>query len=270
MMRAAPGVAGLVVAVLAAPAPAQAPLAPVSCLIEPDAIVDLSPAVAGIVAEVHVDRGDSVVAGQILARLDSRAEEIALQLAEARAGNDTRVRSLEARVGFLAAQAERTAQLAERNAISPTLALEAAMEVEVARQDLAEARLAQDLGAFDVAQARVALEQKLLRAPFDGVVTDRQVSVGEYLDGQAPMLTVARLDRLRVEAFAPLDYFPALALGQGATIRPEAPFDGAHPATITVIDRVFDAATATFGIRLTLPNPDMALPAGLRCEVVFG
>lgn len=252
-----------------APGGAALALAPIACLIEPDATVQLSTAVAGIVSDVAVDRGDLVQSGQILARLDSRIEEIALALAQARAGNETRVRSLEARVGFLETQADRTAQLAERNAISPTVALEAAMEVEVARQDLTEARLALELGAFEVAQAEAQLEQKVVRAPFDGVVTDRLLTVGEYRDGQAHIVTLARLDTLRVEAFAPLSYYPALAVGQTARVRPEEPVGGDYPATITVIDRVFDAATATFGIRLTLPNPDLSLPAGLRCEIVF-
>jgi multidrug efflux pump subunit AcrA (membrane-fusion protein) len=50
---------------------------------------------------------------------------------------------------------------------------------------------------------------------------------------------------------------------------PEAPVGGRHAATVAVVDRVVDAASGTFGIRLLLPNPDLALPAGLRCRVRF-
>jgi hypothetical protein len=38
---------------------------------------------------------------------------------------------------------------------------------------------------------------------------------------------------------------------------------------VTVVDRVFDAASSTFGVRLELPNPDYSLPAGLRCRIRF-
>ncbi len=242
---------------------------PVPCLIEPEALVQLSTATAGIVAEVHAERGDSVRAGAVLARLDSQLEEIALALARARAGNTTRVRSLEARVAFLEGQAARAAELATRSAVAGTAVLEAEMEAEMARQDLAEAQLTFDLSALEVAQAEAALAQKEVRAPFDGIVTERLLSVGEYRDGQAHILTLARLDMLRVEAFAPLSAYPQVALGQAVTVRPEAPVGGDYAGTITVIDRVFDAASGTFGLRVALPNPDLALPAGLRCDLVF-
>jgi len=95
------------------------------------------------------------------------------------------------------------------------------------------------------------------------------LSRGEYRDTQAHIATIARLDVLRVEAFAPLRYYDQLAVGMRVTIHPEDPVGGAWPATVTVIDRVFDAATATFGLRMALQNLDLALPAGLRCEVHF-
>jgi multidrug efflux pump subunit AcrA (membrane-fusion protein) len=52
-------------------------------------------------------------------------------------------------------------------------------------------------------------------------------------------------------------------------VRPEAPVSGTHPARVTVVDRVVDAASGTFGVRLQLPNPGYRLPAGLKCEIRF-
>jgi multidrug efflux pump subunit AcrA (membrane-fusion protein) len=46
-------------------------------------------------------------------------------------------------------------------------------------------------------------------------------------------------------------------------------FKGTYSARITVIDRVIDAASGTFRIRLELPNPKNEIPAGLRCKVKF-
>ena len=245
------------------------PLAPINCLIEPQETVRLSTPVAGIVAAVHVDRGDSVEAGDVVAELDATLETIALSIAEARAGNMARIEGAEARMAFLQAQVTRNRQLAARNAISAAVVTESEMELEIARQDLIDARLSRDLAEIEVVQARAVLEQKTLRAPIDGVIVERLLSRGEYRDTQAHIATIARLDLLRVEAFAPLDYFDALAVSDAVTIRPEAPIGGAWPATITIMDRVFDAATATFGLRMVLENPDLALPAGVRCEVHF-
>jgi membrane fusion protein, multidrug efflux system len=229
----------------------------------------LSTPVAGIVAEVLVERGDNVRRGDVVARLDATIEEIAFTLAQAKAGNQTRIRSLEARVAFLEAQADRQAGLAERNVVAETVVTEARLEAEVARQELDEARLGLVLAGMEATQAEALLDQKTLRAPIDGVVTERLISPGEFRDTQSHFATLARLDVLRVEAFAPISYYEHLQIGQAVTIRPEDPIGGSHGATITVIDRVFDAATATFGLRMELPNPKLMLPAGLRCEVVF-
>ena len=256
--------------VLAGPAAAADALAPVSCLVEPDEVVRLTTPVAGIVAEVAVDRGDAVVAGQVIARLDTTLESIALAMAETRAASDARIRAAEARLAFLTAQADRAEELLTRNAISQTEARQARLEADVARHDLDEAHLARRLALVEAEQAAAVLDQKVLRAPIDGVVVERMLTRGEYRDPQSQIATIARLDLLRVEAFAPLGHHAALAVGQQVTIHPEPPFAGAYPATITVIDRVFDPATATFGLRMALPNPDLSLPAGLRCEVRFG
>jgi multidrug efflux pump subunit AcrA (membrane-fusion protein) len=123
--------------------------------------------------------------------------------------------------------------------------------------------------SFSTASTNEGLVSVHARAPFDGIVTERLLAPGEYQEGATHIVTIARLDLLRVEAYAPISYFGRLAVGQTVTIRPEQPVGGSYHATITVLDRVFDAATATFGLRMTLPNPNLALPAGLRCEVVF-
>lgn len=235
----------------------------------PEETVRISTQVAGIVSEVLVERGDVVAAGDVVARFDARVEEIALALAEARAANRARIAALEARVAFLEAQVARNERLVERNAVAETVAIESRLEAEIARHDLDEAKLQNELAGIEARQARALLEQKTLRAPIGGVVTERLMSPGEFRDPQSHVATIARLDTLIVEAFAPIDYFGRVAVGDVVTIAPEEPIGGAHPATVTIVDRVFDAATATFGLRMELPNPDLSVPGGLRCEVRF-
>jgi hypothetical protein len=53
-------------------------------------------------------------------------------------------------------------------------------------------------------------------------------------------------------------------------VQPEAPVAGSYPAIVAVVDRVVDAASGPFGVRLELPNPDYRLPAGLTCKARFG
>ncbi len=244
-------------------------LAPVRCLIEPYEVADLSAPTAGLLAEIAVDRGDVVTKGQFLARLDTTLEQIQLRHATARAENESIIAARTSRLNFLEQQAERLRALSERNVTARAQLDEAMMEAEVARQELEDARLEAMLADISAAEFKALLDQKTLSSPVDGVVVERNASVGEYQDGTEPILTIAVLDPLRVEAFVPIDYFSELAVGQTVTVAPEAPIGGRFAATVSVVDRVFDAGTGTVGVRIDLPNRDNALPAGLRCMVEF-
>jgi multidrug efflux pump subunit AcrA (membrane-fusion protein) len=50
---------------------------------------------------------------------------------------------------------------------------------------------------------------------------------------------------------------------------PEQPVGGRYDTTVKIVDKVVDAASGTFGVRLELPNKNFALPAGVRCKVQF-
>ena len=79
-------------------------------------------------------------------------------------------------------------------------------------------------------------------------------------------MRVAVIDPLRVELMVPTAQYGTLAPGDRVTIRPELPGVEAVTATVRHVDRVLDAASNSFRVRLTLPNPGHRLPAGLRCK----
>jgi multidrug efflux pump subunit AcrA (membrane-fusion protein) len=112
------------------------------------------------------------------------------------------------------------------------------------------------------------LERRTIRSPIDGVVVERILSEGEYAD-PPEILKLAQIDPLRVEVYAPLELIGRISIGMRAQVLPEAPVGGVHESTVIVVDRVVDAASATFGVRLELQNPDYALAAGLNCRVRF-
>jgi Ethanolamine utilization protein EutJ (predicted chaperonin) len=60
-----------------------------------------------------------------------------------------------------------------------------------------------------------------------------------------------------------------VTLGQRALVMPEQPIGGNYRTSVTVVDRVVDAASGTMGVRLELANPKGAIPAGVRCRVRF-
>ena len=77
------------------------------------------------------------------------------------------------------------------------------------------------------------------------------------------------LDPLHVETFAPVALYDAIHEGEIATVIPEKPIGGVHPAEVAVVDKVLDAASGTYGVRLLLENPDFVVPAGVNCRVRF-
>jgi membrane fusion protein (multidrug efflux system) len=80
---------------------------------------------------------------------------------------------------------------------------------------------------------------------------------------------VARTDVLNVEVFVSIELFGMVTVGIQARLSPEQPVGGQHTAKVTIVDSVIDSASGTFGVRLELPNLDLALPAGPKCRINF-
>jgi multidrug efflux pump subunit AcrA (membrane-fusion protein) len=135
----------------------------------------------------------------------------------------------------------------------------------MARQKLNQVRGQQRIWVEErrVAEAQLAL--RTVRSPFAGVVVERYVNPGERVEDR-PLLRVVTINPLRVELMVPTSQYGMLAVGDRITIRPELPGVDPMQATVRRMDRVLDAASNSFRVSLTLPNPGNKLPAGLRCK----
>ncbi len=110
------------------------------------------------------------------------------------------------------------------------------------------------------------LNQRTIPSPIDGVVAERMMAPGEFVDDK-PVLELAQLDPLRVEVILPVTMYGTVEQGMRAVVEPELPGSKRYLATVSSVDRVLDGSSGTFGARLLLPNPDYALPGGLRCKL---
>jgi len=239
------------------------------CLMEPRMVVKIGSPVEGLVARVDVDRGDVVKRGQVLAALESRVEEASVTLARARATNEHSIRQARARMDLARRKLDRTARLRSSDIVAAVTFEEAQAEALIAEAELREAELNLHLNRLELQRTEEVLDQRTIRSPIDGVIVERQLAPGEYRNTQSPMMTIAQMDPLNVEVYVPVSFYGQIAIGHRAEISPEAPIGGRHDATVTVIDRLLDAASGTFGVRLALPNPGAVLPGGLRCTVRF-
>ena len=241
---------------------------PLDCLLEPNRVIDLSSSIRGVVEAIEVDRGDLVEEGQVIARLDSSVEQAALELASARARANAQLRADQISAEFAKRRSQRIGTLYGQSAISGDQFDESKTSARLRELQLQQARENRQLAQLEERQAQEILKRYIVRSPVRGVVVHRYLSPGESAEDR-PIVRVAELQTLRAEAIIPVSEFGSVKVGQRAVIVPEAPLNGHYVGTVAVVDRVADAASGTFRARVSLPNPDYALPSGLRCSVRF-
>jgi len=217
------------------------PVPEIDCLIEPNMIIELSSPVSGVLDTITVDRSDTVTKGQVVATLKSDVEQVRLKSSQ---------ESLEASL----VEQKRAAGLYRDHVITLS--------------EKEEADHAAALNQLEVESAQASLELRKIRSPIEGVIADRYLMPGEFIEDN-PILKLAQLDPLRVEVVAPVAYFGRIRTGMHAQVKTEFGSFENLVAEVVVVDKVIDAASGTFGIRLELENRDNRVPGGLKCSVRF-
>jgi RND family efflux transporter MFP subunit len=239
------------------------------CVIEPYIVVDLGSAADGVIEEMLVSRGDRVTVGQPVARLESGAERAALRIAVARANEYVRIDLARNQIALIEKEAERTQKLAAKKLTALNILETVMSQLAQAQLELQLAEYQRNLAVLEKLRTEAELERRIVRSPIDGVVMRRLIGPGEYAYSQVQIVRIAKIDPLHVEVFLPTELYPSLSVGEEAQVWPAEPVGGEYAAKIIAIDRVFDAASDTFGVRLSLPNPGDHLPAGVDCRVEF-
>jgi RND family efflux transporter MFP subunit len=241
------------------------------CLIEARQNIDVRSPVEGVIDSVLMTRGDLVKKGALVATLASGPEKAALQLARSRAGMEGDIKSAEARVELARKKWERADELQKKNFVSANARDEAQAEYRLATEQLRAARENRRLAELDVNRAREVLAQRSIKSPVNGVVVEVLLRPGELMSSNQkdPIMKIAEIDPLNVELVLPVSQFGRIKVGQRAEVLPEEPVGGSYSARVEVVDRVVDAASGTFGVRLRLPNPGNRVPAGVKCKVRF-
>ena len=260
-------VVALLALALAVPASA-AELGGFDCLIEPDALIDVSTREEGVVEEILVSRGDLVEKGQELVRLDSHVEAANVDLARARARKKAELEEKRNDVSFAKRQLERIDTLYQKKTVSFHERDKASTDLARVKLQLSQVEQQQRVAKLELQRALKLLDRRTIHSPTTGVVVERMLSPGESVENR-PILRVARIDPLNVEVIIPVKYYGEISIGMKAVVMPKFPGASSHTATVTVVDRVVDAASNTFGVRLELPNPDHRVPGGVRCDIRF-
>ena len=241
-----------------------------ACLIEPFQRIELRSPVEARIDAIHAERGAQVRKGQVLVELDTAAERVALEGAAYRAVMEGQVLSAESRLSAAELKLRRRDELVREKFLATQDRDDSLAEKQIAEANLVEARDNRRLAAIEQRRLSELVEQRRLRAPFNGVVTERLQQVGELAqtgEGARPILRLAQIHPLRVEVVLPVAMHGKVRAGTRATVELEPPLAGRHEARVMIVDRVVDSASGTFGVRLELPNPKGDVPAGVKCRM---
>jgi membrane fusion protein (multidrug efflux system) len=202
--------------------------------------VVISADLPGIVEKIHFDSGKTVRAGAVLVELDTRQERAQLAAAEAQQK-------------LAGLNYERFRGLRDKGVI--------------AEADFDRARAENSQGDARVGEIRATIARKTIRAPFSGVLGIRQINLGQYLAGGAPIVPLESLDPIYVNFSVPQQ--SAVHAEAGGAVRVTADLtDGAarkkeFSGKITAVDSVANEATRNVQIQATLANPEAKLKPGM-------
>lgn len=209
--------------------------------------------VGGPVVEVLAQQGQPVKRGQLLARID----DVALQDQFIAARSAVRVAANALEVA--AAEEERNERLAKAEVIT--------------RRDYERAQLArhQAQAQLSEAQSRLALVREQLGrtriiAPFDGVVSERQVNAGDVVQPGSPLLTVVDPRSLELEASVSAEYAGHIEAGTPVDFHLAGDREHTFSGKIERINPAVDPSTGQVRIYVTIPNVEQSLLVGLFAE----
>lgn len=236
------------------------------CLIEPKMTVMVGAATQGVIQSVDVERNDLVERGQLLAKLESKVEQASLDHARVRSRMESEINARLADYRLAKVNLERLKDLSAKRIVPKYQLDEAEAALEVSHMAVRQAKDNKKLSEHEFARARQILEQHTIRSPISGVVVEQRAFPGEFIY-QNPVLSIAQIDPLRVEAIIPARYFGQVSSGMTAVISPEIDSVSSMQVEIAGTDRIIDAASGTFSVHLDLPNPDGKITGGQRCTL---
>lgn len=254
--------------VISAPSAYAQKYTTLDCLIKPEMYIELSSPTDGVLESVLVNKADTIKKGQALAILNATVEKARVKVAQQETLLDNKIYAKKLKRSYALRKLKRIEGLYKHNASSQLEQDEAETELAIAKTDLAQIRLDKTKNEIKLLLVQAELELKTIKSPINGIVVKRYLKPGESVENQA-ILQLAKIDPLLVEVVAPANLFGLVKKGMSVEIRPSIPVNSSYKALVSIVDRIIDAASGSFSIRLALPNPDEKLVGGTKCIALF-
>jgi RND family efflux transporter MFP subunit len=236
---------------------------------EPVKTIKLAASETGILAKLHVKRGDDVSAGQTVAALDTDVLKTRRALAEARVQSTARLKSAKIKVTRAEHNFQQLQQLHDEGHGGKRELELAASDLELARTDLEAVEDEELLNRLDIDRIDAEIRRRTVISPISGIVTEVHREVGEFVATTEPtVVTIADLSELRVRFYPNSDAAEALQTGDAIAIR--ALHSGqVLNAKIDFIAPLIDADSNTIQVDVLLDNRRGRLRSGRRCILLL-
>jgi len=211
--------------------------------LEAERIAQLLAETTGRVTAIHREEGDRVSKGQVLIQLEDTQQKLDFQ---------------KAKIDLEVAEKEwRRAEELEKKGI-------------VSTKDLDEARLRFEAARHAKARAEYELQKTSIAAPFSGIVTERNVNIGETVTPGKAVATVADFDPLVARFRVPETEIGPVKVGQPVTLEIPSRENDTQYARVSLVSPVIDEGTGTVKLTAYLKNPGFEIKPGtfVRARVV--
>lgn len=206
------------------------------------ASVTVNPYATGRLIAITAQSGSHVVAGEEIARLDSDAEEIAVDRAKV-AVQDTQ------------SKYDRAKSLRATNTTSAVA--------------LADAEVALSNAKLELRDAELALQRRSIVAPIDGIIGIVPVEVGNYVNAQTAIAMIDDRSSILVDFWVPERFAGAVRVGNNVSATPVANIKETLKGTVTAVDNRIDDKSRTMWVQASIANRNDSLRAGMSFEVAM-
>jgi RND family efflux transporter MFP subunit len=231
---------------------------------EPDEASDVASEVSGRVVATPVDVGSFVKAGTVLVRL--QGVDAGLKLDDARANlarMEAALKLAQSQDQLAQTTAQRYAALLATGDVSRTVADQARTQAETSQQTVNTARASLAQAKAQVALAEKAVADVIVAAPFDGYISARRVSAGEWVQPSTPVVTLLKIDPLRLQLTIPAVQAGQIVKGQLVEAAVDAYPGRTFTGQITALNPAITPESRSFLVEARIANHDALLKPGM-------
>ncbi|KAA3613307.1 MAG: efflux RND transporter periplasmic adaptor subunit [Calditrichaeota bacterium] len=208
--------------------------------IEAEKMVDVVAKVAGHVVKLYVEEGTRVKSGQMLAQLNEA--ELKIELIQAKVRMDTDAKAF-----------ERSKNMLEKNLIAKE------------NHDTVEMQYESSKATWEAAKLKI--EYTEVRAPISGIITSRNIELGQRVNSNETLFAIADFEPLRARIYVPEKDIIRVFEGQGARIQADALSDKEFSGKVTMISPVVDPANGTVKVTIDIDGAQKWLKPGMFASI---